>query len=219
MRDDQSRRTWNVDARSPLQSVLDSPECPPLLRQTLTGALFWQVRNEVSIRRSLRTPRIAPEWIAALLALGATVTIEGDDGAVETPLDTLTQHKSGKEISALHIPHLKESGIKWAEATVARTPADNPIVAVIVAVETEAGIVRQARIALTGAWPEAARLAESADRLLGSPLDETHIQETAQAVEKEVAPKGDFLGSEEYRRAMVGVLVRRALITCQCQEA
>jgi carbon-monoxide dehydrogenase medium subunit len=219
MRDDQSRRTWRIDAGAPLQSVLDSPECPPLLRQTLTGALFWQVRNEVSIRRSLRAPRIAPKWIAALLALGATVTIESDDGAVETPLDTLTQHRSRKEISALHIPYPKESGIRWAEASVARTPADDPIVAVIAAVETEVSIVRQARIALTGAWPEAVRLAESADRLLGNPLDEARIQETAQAVEKEVAPKGDFLGSEEYRRAMAGVLVRRALQECQRQEA
>jgi carbon-monoxide dehydrogenase medium subunit len=218
MRDDQSRRTWSVDAEAPLQSVLDSPECPPLLRQTLTGALFWQVRNEITVRRSLRTPRIAPEWIAALLALGATVTIEGDGGSVETPLDALTQRRSEK-ISALHIPHPKESGIKWAKATVARTPTDNPIVAAIAAVKTEASTVRQARIALTGAWPEAARLAESADRLLGNPLDETCIQETARAVEKEVAPRGDFLGSEEYRRAMAGVLVRRALEKCQRQEA
>ena len=219
MRDDQSPKTWSVDAAAPLQSVLDSPECPPLLRQTLTGAIFWQIRNEVSIGRSLRAPRIAPKWIAALLALGATVTIERDDGAAEMPLDTLTQRRSGEKISALHIPYPRESGIKWAEATVARTPADDPIVTVIAAVKTEASIVRQVRIALTGAWPEAARLAESADRLLGNPFDETHIQETAQAVEKEIAPKGDFLGSEEYRRAMAGVLVRRALQECQRQEA
>ena len=202
MRDDQSPKTWSVDAAAPLQSVLDSPECPPLLRQTLTGAIFWQIRNEVSIGRSLRAPRIAPKWIAALLALGATVTIERDDGAAEMPLDTLTQRRSGEKISALHIPY-----------------PDDPIVTVIAAVKTEASIVRQVRIALTGAWPEAARLAESADRLLGNPFDETHIQETAQAVEKEDAPKFDILGSEEYRRAMAGELVRRALQESQSQEA
>jgi carbon-monoxide dehydrogenase medium subunit len=219
MRDDELRRIWSIDAEAPLQSVLDSPECPPLLRQTLTGALFWQVRNEVLIRKALSAPRIAPQWIAALLALGATVTVETDDGTAEMPLDVLTQRRTEGTISALHIPHPKESGIKWAKATVARTPADDPIVAVIAAIETEADIVRQARIALTGAWPETARLAESADRLVGNLLDQTLIQETAQAVEKEVAPKADFLGSEAYRRAMAGVLTRRALQKCQLQEA
>jgi carbon-monoxide dehydrogenase medium subunit len=219
MKDDQSRKTWSVDAGAPLQTVLDNPECPPLLRQTLTGALSWQARNEISIDRSLRAHRIAPKWIAALLALGATATVETDDGGTETPLDKLAQYRSGAEISTLHIPYPGESGIKWAEATVARTPADDPIVAAIAAVKMEASIVRQARIALAGAWTEAVRLAESADRLLGNPFDETHILETAQAVENEVAPKGDFLGSEEYRRAMAGILVRRALRVCQCQEA
>jgi CO/xanthine dehydrogenase FAD-binding subunit len=218
MRDDQLRRIWSIDAEAPLQSVLDSPECPPLLRQTLTGALFWQVRNEVPVRRALSAPRTAPQWIAALLALGATVTVERDDEAAEMPLDVLTQRRTEGTISALHIPHPKESGIRWARAAVARTPADDPIVAVVAAIEMETNVVRQARIALTGAWPETARLAESANRLVGNPLDQTHIQETAQAVEREVAPKADFLGSEPYRRAMAGVLTRRALQKCQLQE-
>jgi CO/xanthine dehydrogenase FAD-binding subunit len=134
-------------------------------------------------------------------------------------LDVPVKPKEGAEIAALHIPYPRKNGIKMAKATVGRTPADDPIVAVIATVKMEASTVRQARIALTGAWPEAARLAESASRLLGNPFDETHIQQTAKAVEDEVAPKGDFLGSEEYRRAMAGVLVRRALLDCQRQEA
>jgi CO/xanthine dehydrogenase FAD-binding subunit len=36
----------------------------------------------------------------------------------------------------------------------------------------------------------------------------------ANAIEGEVAPEGDFRGSEEYRRAMAGVLTRRALEQC-----
>jgi CO/xanthine dehydrogenase FAD-binding subunit len=37
-------------------------------------------------------------------------------------------------------------------------------------------------------------------------------------VEEEVTPRGDFLGSEEYRRAMAGVLTRRALEQCRLQK-
>jgi carbon-monoxide dehydrogenase medium subunit len=219
MTDDQARRVWSIDAGIPLQSVLDSPECPLLLRQTLTGALSWQVRNEVPVRRTLTAPRIAPQWMAALLALDATVTVESDDGSTQVGLDILAQRSTEGTISVLHIPRPSESGVRWGEAHVARTPADDPIVAVIAMVKKEHGTVRQARIALTGAWPDAARLAKAAVRLVGNPLDEDYIQETAQAVEEEVAPKGDFLGSEEYRRAMAGVLTRRALQACQRQEA
>ena len=56
---------------------------------------------------------------------------------------------------------------------------------------------------ITGAWPEPLRLAEAAARLVGGPLDAEHIQAVAEAVEEEVAPQGDFLGSAEYRRAML----------------
>jgi hypothetical protein len=42
----------------------------------LTGVLSWQARNEKSVWQALMSPRVAPLWVAALLALGATVTTE-----------------------------------------------------------------------------------------------------------------------------------------------
>jgi len=102
---------------------------------------------------------------------------------------------------------------------VARTLADEPIVAAIAVVALDGDVVGQARVALTGAWPEPLRLAEAAARLVGGPLDAEHIQAVAEAVEEEVAPQGDFLGSAEYRRAMAGVLTRRALERIQRREA
>ena len=209
-------KPWSIDADAPLQSVLDSPECPSLLRQTLTGTLSWQTRNETSVRRALTSVRIAPQWTAALLVLGATVAMEGDDGPTEIPLETLVQRKPEGKVSTLHV---RTGQMAWGEARVARTPADEPIVAAVAAVETENGVVRQARVALTGAWSEPVGLAEAAAQLVGKPLDEKHIQAVANAVEKEVTPKGNFQGSEEYRRAMAGVLTRRALEACWRQEA
>jgi CO/xanthine dehydrogenase FAD-binding subunit len=40
----------------------------------------------------------------------------------------------------------------------------------------------------------------------------------ADGVVEEVDPRGDFLGSEEYRRAMANVTTRRALEECLRQE-
>ena len=70
-------------------------------------------------------------------------------------------------------------------------------------------------MALTGVWEVPVRLAKAPLALVGGPLDEDTIAAVAAAVEAEVAPQGDFLGSEEYRRAMANVLTRRALEQCQ----
>jgi len=207
------KKMWSIAADAPLQSVLDSPECPSLFRQALTGALSWQTRNQTPVGRALRSSQIAPQWVAALLALGATVTVEGK----EMPLEMALQQQE-RDLSTVHIPLPHGEGMKWGEAHVARTPADDPIVAVVAVVEMDSSVVQQARVALTGVWPEAIRLAEAPSRLVGGPLDKSSIREAAAAVEEEIAPEGDFRGSAEYRRAMAGVLTRRALEACLRQE-
>jgi len=219
MKSDLIKKLWSIDADSPLQSVLDAPECSPLLRRTLTGAISWQTRNETPVRKALTSPRIAPQWVAVLLALGATVSVERGEGTEEVSLEALL-HQGGKgRATTLHVPP-GGPGRRWGEARVARTPADEPIVAVVAVVDVEVDdlTVRQARIALTGVWPKSVRLAEAASYLVGRSLDETSMQAVAEGVEKEIAPKGDFLGSEEYRRAMAGVLTHRALEQCLRQE-
>jgi carbon-monoxide dehydrogenase medium subunit len=210
---------WSIGVDASLQSLMDRPACPPLLYETLTGVLPWQTRNETPVRRALKSPRVAPQWVAALLALGATVTLErGDDGPTEVILESLLRRRAEGEISALHVP-LGGPERRWGQAAVARTPADEPIVAAIAVLALEGDVVRQARVALTGVWPGSVRLAEAAAWWVGGPLDAERIQAVAAAVEEEVAPKGDFLGSAEYRRAMAGVLTRRALESCLHQEA
>ncbi len=204
---------WSIDTDKSLQTVLDDPVCPSLLTRILTGPLSWQVRNETTVGRALRASRLAPQWIAALLAMGATVTVDDEEAPVEAAL----RREVKGDMTALHVP--LGGDWRWGEAHVARTPADDPIVAAVAAVRLNDDIVKEARVALSGAWPETAKLAEAPMELVGELLDEGHIQEVAAAVEQEVAPQGDYLGSEEYRRAMAGVLTRRALEACLQQEA
>ena len=205
--------TWTLAGDAPLQVFLDRPDSPPLLRRALTGALPWQTRNEVAVHRLLAAPAIAPQAVAALLALGATVTVEGPDKPNTVPLEDFLAQPARGRAAALHLPAARPS-LRWGYAQVARTPTDAPIVAVIAVVEMERGSVQQARLALTGVWPQPVRLARAAADLLGGPLSDARIHAVAAAVEREVAPKGDFLGSAEYRRAMAGVLTRRALEQC-----
>ncbi len=208
---------WTVEPEASLQSVLDDPACPELLRRALTGVHSWQVRNGTRVGRTLRASQLMPQWIAALLALGATVTVDGGDGAEEVGLTKWIRRETRGDVTALHVP-LSGPGLNWGEAHVARTPADDPIVAAFAVVATNNGTVTGARVALTGAWSEPVRLVEAPQRLLGKGLSEGAIRAVAEAVEEEVEPVADYVGSEAYRRAMAGVLTRRALEACLEQE-
>jgi xanthine dehydrogenase small subunit len=187
--------------------------CHELLRQSL-GRLTWQRRDETTVLQSVRSPDIAPQWISALLALGAEVVFAEREKStlLEDFLPRVGLH-SGK-ITALRIPQ-DVPGRVWAGEHVSTAPSAAPIVSVIAVVDLLEGRVHQARLALTGVWRENVRLADAIQTLVGGPLNRESIQRAANAVEAEVAPRSDFLGSSDYRRAMSAVLTRRVLEQCQ----
>ena len=209
---------WHIGASAPLQAALDAPTCPPAVRQALQTTLTWQHRCETPMRKTLAAPGVAPQLVAALLACGATASVEMEGSATELPLEMLLEQGKGGRALVLSIPvagPISSSGeLRWGEAHVTRAPSDEPIVAAWAVVELDGASVRRARVALTGVWAEPARLARAAERLAGGPLDEARIQAAAAATALEVAPQGDYLGSVEYRKAMAGVVTRRALLAC-----
>lgn len=206
---------WEIACDATLEHVLGCAPRSELFRRTLTGAMSWHVRNRTTVDRVLATPSTALSWFAALLALGAEVRAGGQ----VLPVETFLERRAKGAPEALRIPALQRSGaphpaILWGEARVARTPSDEPIVLAIAVLESAANAVTRARLALTGAWARPAGLSATAGRLVGRGLSAAAIGEVAAATGEEVAPKGDFLGSADYRRAMAGVLARRALEQC-----
>ncbi len=116
--------------------------------------------------------QVVPRWSAALLALGATTTTQGAGGSEQRSVEALLEVKKAVNITRLHVPI---TGLSWGEAHVGRTPADEPIVAAVAAVETTDGIVSQARVALTGVWSKPVSLAVAPANLIGSPLTQAQI--------------------------------------------
>lgn len=213
------RKFLNLEAETPLQAVYEAPDSPELFRRTLAGALTWQQRNETTVSRALRSPHQAPQWVAALLAWGAFVICEGE----EQPLADFSLRRGMQpRLEMLRVP-LDDSNRTFGESRVARTPADPPIVAAVAVVDWadpstgsgRGGRVQRARLALTGVWRVPVQLAESAGVLIGSRLDDEQIGEVASAVQREISPPDNFLGSADYRREMAAVLTRRALEACR----
>jgi len=98
-----------------------------------------------------------------------------------------------------------------ALATVARTPADAPIVLAAAAVTVADGRCVAVRLALGGVAEGPVRLPEVEAWLVGQPLTEDTIHAAGNMAADLVHPTDDFRGSAGYRRAMAGLLAARAL--------
>lgn len=207
----EGQRRLLLGAEVLLDDVLAYPQCPVFLQSALRGKTTWQKRSEFTIRKTLTAPGLAPQWTGALLAWGAWVCLEdGSEIPLVEALELPGQAKAGSVISLpLDVP-----GRTWAEARTGSTPEDFPIVWALAVVDTDGGTVQAARIALTGVWRASVGLAQSAGLLVGERLDDAAIERAANAVMEEVTPGGDYRGSAAYRRAMAGVMVRRALGAC-----
>ncbi len=194
-----------------LDEVLINPMCPVFLHSVIYGKVTWQKRSEFSIDHILGVPGLAPQFMGALLAWGTGCTL--DDGS-EQPLEVLLAEPGGhNRIRSLVLP-LDIPGREWAEARTGSTPNDWPIVWVMAVIDQQAGMIQNARIALSGVWAQSVALAKSAAALAGSPLNETTLTRASESVMAEAAPREDYRGSAEYRKSMAGVMTRRALQAC-----
>jgi CO/xanthine dehydrogenase FAD-binding subunit len=173
------------------------------------------IRNLATVWGALQARQGSPEFLLALLVLEAEMHLLAG-GEVPRAIrlsdylvsETNTQGDLLLDVTCRSFP---EAGCVWALERVARTPRDEAIVAALVYLEVIEGIVRGIRLALAGAAPRPVRV-EAAEQLLADQvLGAEAIEQAARVAAEHSAPVGDFRGSVEYRRAMVSVVIRRAL--------
>ena len=203
-----SKERFPIEAT--LQSVYDLLDEDTLLRSSLK-AVAWHLRTEKTVKQSISSPRLAPQWTATLLALGAEIIFTEGINSLENYLQN--KGPRGGEMIAVQIP-ANVPGRVCKRAKVSLMPADEPVVSVYAVVDFSNDKVQNARLVLTGVWQKGTRLAKASEILVGEELTEANIEKAATAIEEEVTPVGDYRGSVEYRRAMAGVLTRRALRAC-----
>ena len=86
-------------------------------------------------------------------------------------------------------------------------------VAALLTVEPEENRCIDAKLALATAAPTPIRAKEAEKVLTGKTVDTDIIEEAAQTASKEASPRTSWRTTEEYRRDLIPVLVRRAIQT------
>lgn len=175
------------------------------------------VRNMGTVGGNASHGDPANDLPACFLALGAAFQVRGPKGtrmiaADKFYLDTFTTALEPNEIlTEIQIPKARPGGGN-AYVKLEKRAGDFPIAGAAVSLQVSGGKIASARIGLTAVGPTALLAKESGDSLAGHAPDEAAFRHAADLAMKTAQPVSDLRGPADYKRAMAGVLTRRALL-------
>jgi CO/xanthine dehydrogenase FAD-binding subunit len=154
-----------------------------------------------------------------LLCFGGSVTLRSAGGGTrEVPLDELwtgpgrTSAAPGELLTTVTLPPVAPGTGSAYVRLEYRRQMEIAVVGATAVVVLDGGAVRAARIAITAVAPTIRRVPEAEAALVGSAGDRAAAEAAGDAAAAAAAPISDVRGSDDYRRAMVRVITRRAVV-------
>ena len=175
-----------------------------------------QVRTMATLGGNLAHATPSAEMVPALLVHGAAVDVTGPAGTRSTALQDLfvgpgrTTLSSAELLTHVRAHSAPASGSCYLRQTV-RWAMDLAGVGVAAMVEVEADVITAARVALGAVAPVPLLVPEAAAVVVGAPLSAERAGRAGELASEASRPISDARGPAEYRRAVVSVLVARAL--------
>ena len=176
-----------------------------------------QVQGRASVGGNLCNSSPAADTIPALIANGARCVIAGSGGervvAVEDFVTGVGQNCMEK-VELLKVIQVPKPAANTSDAYlrfIPRTEMDIAVAGAGVSVTLDdSGTCTAARVGIGAVAPTALLVPDAAAALVGSALDEAALQAAADAASAASSPITDRRGTADYRRQVVGVLVKRA---------
>ena len=176
-----------------------------------------QVQGRCSIGGNLCNSSPAADTIPALIANGAQCVIKGPKGSRTIAAENFVTGVGrnclgdGELLAAITVPKPNEKTSDAYLRFIPRTEMDIAVAGAAVSITLGSeGVCIAARVAIGAVATTALLVPEAADALIGSKLDETALQAAANAASKVSNPITDRRGTIEFRKHVVGVLVKRA---------
>jgi len=175
-----------------------------------------QIRNTATIGGNLCNCSPAADTALPLLVLDAKVRLQSIQDSREMRLSEFFMGPgesclSSDEIMTDILLEPFPPSAKAAFLKIGRVKMDLAIASVALLLEMEGERCRKVRIAAGSVAPVPLRLSKVEELLEGEPVSKELVTEAQKMASEVVAPITDIRASEEYRRHIVGVLVRRAL--------
>lgn len=188
----------------------------PLLCEAAQLIADPQVRNRGTIGGDIAHGDPGNDHPALSLALEASFVLEGPNGRRTVAADGfflgtyMTLLEENEVMCEIRVPAFAQ-GTGYAYEKLKRKTGDWATAGCAVVMRQSGGTVSHVRIALTNVAPTALRAEAAEAALLGQPLNAATLQAAADAAIAICEPAEDLRGDIEYKTAMAGAMVKRAL--------
>jgi CO/xanthine dehydrogenase FAD-binding subunit len=176
-----------------------------------------QIQGRASPGGNLCNASPAGDSVPAMVAAGATVTIQGPKGRREVPVEKVgtapgrTSLEPGEIVVSFKLPPRPAGSSDAYLRLIPRTEMDIAVVGVGVNLTLDkSGTVTAARVGLGAVAPTVLVVEDAAKALVGSKLDDASVEKAAAACRAACKPIDDKRGTIVYRTKIAGVLLKRA---------
>jgi carbon-monoxide dehydrogenase medium subunit len=188
----------------------------PLLAEAATLIADPQVRNRGTIGGDIAHGDPGNDHPALSIAIEASFVLEGPNGRRTVTADGfflgtyMTLLEENEVMCEIHAPAFAH-GTGWAYEKLKRKTGDWATAGCAVVIRKSGNTVSHVRIALTNVAPTALRAETAEAALLGKAFTSETVQAAADAAIAICEPAEDLRGNIEYKTAMAGEMVKRAL--------
>jgi len=188
----------------------------PLLSDTASNIGDPQVRNMGTIGGSISHLDPSADYPAALIAMDAKVKVTSRKN--ERLVDFASYDKDmftpdinpGELVTEIQVPTFEN--YKFSYQKLERRAGDFAIVGVAVLLKLSGDIVDDIRVGLTAVNNVAVRAKGAEEELLGKKINDEIIEKASNRAMESANPTSDLRGSAEYKKKMVKVLTKKAIL-------
>ena len=188
----------------------------PILHDCAAGIADVQVRNRGTIGGSLAEADPSGDWAVVLSTLATQVRCLGRNGDRTVDLkdfiqDAYTTVLTHDELVSEVVVKMPAKGSGGAYLAFKRAAPVYPTASAAVQLTMDGSVCKEVAIALGCVGLTFIRAKEAEMVLRGQPLSEKILSTVGEAARAAADPQSDMRGSADYKRTLIGALVRRAI--------
>lgn len=211
-----------IGAAVPCYRIAEEPQLRRVYPGLVEAAALiggTQIQSRASLGGNLCNASPAADTIPALITSGAVCVLEGPQGSRELPVEKVctapgrTVLGRGELLVSIRLPEPSPQTGSAYLRFIPRNEMDIAVVGSGVAVTLDQARTHctAARIALAAVAPTPLLVPEAGEALVGGTLTEEDLERAATRAQSAARPIRDMRGDADYRRHLIGVLVRRVL--------
>ncbi|MBT3346767.1 MAG: xanthine dehydrogenase family protein subunit M [Gemmatimonadetes bacterium] len=220
-----SRRGLRIGAAVPCHRIYNDEAVKEQFAGLTDAAMIIggiQIQGRATLGGNLCNASPSADSIPALIAYGAEAEIIGPEGKRKLAVEDFCTGpganalQPGEILVALRLPMPKANSGAHYLRFIPRNEMDIAVVGAGAAVElggrSKSRVFKSVRIALAAVAPTPLLATDAGASLVGQPVTEEAIAAAAALAQEAARPISDMRGPAAYRRHLVGVLTKRALI-------